>query len=145
VFAIRIAEQVLSNTWWPIAVHGNATERDKWEKVLALWFNSTLGIISLIAARVDTRGAWVEIKKPILEEIMVPDPRELSTESKTRLALAYDELSRWVIQPLPSINDDPFHKAIDEALTAALGIKDDLTRLREMLSREPIVSMHLPT
>lgn len=145
VFAIRLDQKVLSNTWWPIAVHGNPKERDQWGKILALWFNSTLGIVSLVAARVDTRGAWIEVKKPILEEIMVPDPRELSSAARIQLSHAYDELSETLVEQVPSINTDPFHSAIDKALTTALGLNDDLTRLREMLSREPIVSMHLPT
>lgn len=69
--AIRISEKVLSNTWWPVACDAGM------DKSLALWLNSTLGLLSLIASRVDTEGAWVELKKPILQELLVIDPREL--------------------------------------------------------------------
>src|SRR2546430_12990399 len=68
--AIRTSEKVLSNTWWPIATDYGGTL----DKILALWFNSSLGLLSLIASRVDTRGAWIDLKKPILEELAVDDP-----------------------------------------------------------------------
>ncbi len=88
VFAVKFADRVLSNTWWPVAVHADDAQKDVWEKVLALWFNSTLGIISLIAARVDTRGAWVELKKPIMEDIAVPDLRKLGKKVLRELTSA---------------------------------------------------------
>jgi hypothetical protein len=135
---------VLSNAWWPIAVHAEGSAQETWEKILALWFNSTLGIISLIAARVDTRGAWVELKKPIMEEIAVPDPRKLHKKVQDRLCRAYDEVSKLEVKALPSIDSDPVHKSIDAALASAFEIGDDLARLRDMLAREPIVSMRLP-
>jgi hypothetical protein len=141
---VRLDERVLSNTWWPIATHAEGSTQETWDKILALWFNSTLGIISLIAARVDTRGAWVELKKPILEEIAALDPRKMGKKTQAQLCRAYDEVSNLLIQALPSIDTDPVHKQIDAALTSSLGIGDDLTRLRNMLAREPIVSMRLP-
>ena len=145
VFAVKFDERVLSNTWWPVAVHADDARKEIWEKVLALWFNSTLGIISLIAARVDTRGAWVELKKPIMEEIAVPDPRKLDKKVLTQIVSAYDEIAGLQVQALPSIADDPVHIKIDAAVASAFEIGDDFARLREMLAREPIVSMHLPS
>jgi len=144
VLAVKLDERVLSNTWWPVAVHADGAEQGIWEKVLALWFNSTLGIISLIAARVDTRGAWVELKKPIMEEIAVPDPRKLHKKDLAKLVSAYDEIAKLQILALPSVDSDPVHKKIDAALASAFKIDDDFARLRNMLVREPIVSMHLP-
>jgi hypothetical protein len=144
VFAVKLNERVLSNTWWPIAVHAEGSTQDTWEKILALWFNSTAGIISLIAARVDTRGAWVELKKPIMEEIAVPDPRKVHKKAQASLCSVYDEISRLEVESLPSIDSDSVHMKIDAALASAFEIDDDLSRLRTMLAREPIVSMRLP-
>ncbi len=144
VLAVRVDQQVLSNTWWPVATHAEGARREVWEKILSLWFNSTPGVLSLIGARVDTRGAWVELKKPILEEIAVLDPRKLSKKAQVQLCRTYDEVSRLQIQPLPSINTDAVHKTIDAALASTLRIRDNLGRLRDMLAREPIVSMRLP-
>jgi hypothetical protein len=139
VVAIVLNEKVLSNTWWPVATDSSCTD-----KILAIWFNSTLGLLSLISSRVDTEGAWVELKKPILEEIAVLDPRELGKKAQAELCRTYDECSPLQIQALPYIDTDPVHDKIDGALKTALGIGDDLSRLRNMLAREPIVSMRLP-
>ena len=142
---MKFSERVLSNTWWPVAVHAEGSELEAWEKILSLWFNSTLVIMSLIAARVDTRGAWVELKKPILEEMGVLNPKELKKQQRTQLCGVYDEVSKLQVQPLPKIDSDGVHSRIDAVLTTTLGVSDDLARLRKMLAREPIVSMHLPS
>jgi len=141
---VRVDQKVLSNTWWPVATHAEGTDQEIWEKVLSLWFNSTPGILSLIGARVDTRGPWIELKKPILEEIAVLDPRELSKKAQGQLCRAYDEVSKLQIQPLACVATDAVHKRIDAALAKTFEIDDDLARLRDMLAREPIVSMRLP-
>ena len=104
------------------------------DKLLALWLNSTLGLLSLIAARVDTEGAWVELKKPTLEELTVLDPTNLGSKTENLLCAAYDELSTLQVQPLPAIDADPVHARIDTAITGAFGIKDDLGRLRSLLA-----------
>jgi hypothetical protein len=135
--AIRTSEKVLSNTWWPVAT-------DALDKVLALWFNCSLGLLSLIAARVDTRGAWIDLKKPILEELPVLDASKLSKDSHRKLSEAYDELAKLEIQALPQIVDDVVRARIDKAVADALGLKDDLSLLRMLLGAEPIISMHLP-
>jgi len=61
-----------------------------------------------------------------------------------RLSSAYDEIAKLEIRALPSIGNDSVHQKIDAALASAFEIGDDLARLREMLAREPIVSLHLP-
>jgi hypothetical protein len=139
LLAIRVSEKVLSNTWWPVAVDARV------DKILALWFNSSLGIMSLIASRVDTEGAWVELKKPILQEMPVIDPRELSANAKKKLTDAYDELCKMELQPLPSIAEDEVRGKIDKAVAGALGIRDDLSMLRKLLGQEPVISMSLPS
>jgi hypothetical protein len=55
---------------------------------VTLWLNSTLGIFSLVAARVDTEGAWIEMKKPILKSIMVLDPHAMKSEQRAKLVSA---------------------------------------------------------
>jgi hypothetical protein len=137
--AVRSSEKVLSNTWWPVVADAGM------DKILALWLNSSLGVLSLIAARVDTEGAWVELKKPILEELLVIDPRELSADTKKKLVAAYDELAKAEIQALPHIAKDEVRGKIDKAVADALGIHDDLSMLRKLLGNEPIISMSLPS
>lgn len=139
--AIRTSEKVLSNTWWPVATDEADPTVDK---ILALWFNSSLGLLSLLASRVDTRGAWIDLKKPTLEELSVLDPKKLSKLAQGQLIQAYDELCKLEIQALPQIATDAVRSKIDNAIAIALDLKDDLSILRKLLGSEPIISMRLP-
>jgi hypothetical protein len=139
--AIRTSEKVLSNTWWPVATDGGDKMLDK---ILTLWLNSSPGLLSLIASRVDTRGAWIDLKKPILEDLPVIDPRKLTEETRAALCSAYDWLCEQEIQALPQMAEDIVRTKIDFAIAKALKLKDDLSLLRKLLATEPIISMSLP-
>jgi hypothetical protein len=136
--AVRVERYVLSNTWWPVRLDVEGISTDETEKVLALWLNSTLGILSIVAARVDTEGAWVDIKKPILESLMVLDPRRVSAQRRSQLARSFDALSREPLEPLTELAADKTRIEIDNAIMQSLGLRDDLTALRELLTAEPI-------
>ena len=140
VVSIRIAQKVLSNTWWPFSVSDNLPiPSENVERILVLWLNSTFGIISLIAARVDTEGAWVELKKPILQQLYVLNPMALTKGQRGILIDAYDKLSDRELSQLPRIDNDETRYQIDKAICRSLGIKDDVSVLRRMLSKEPIL------
>src|SRR5262249_54411908 len=121
--AIRLSTKVLSNTWWPVATYAEGIDSRKLDKVLALWFNSTLGLISIISSRVDTRGAWIELKKPTLEELRVLDPRKLSAAALQALCDVYDEVANEEIAALPSLRSDATRTKIDRAIAQACGTK----------------------
>jgi hypothetical protein len=76
--AVHVTERVLSNVWWPFALHKND---ERAEKALALWLNSTLGMLLLFAHREETRGAWVAFKKPVLEAIPTLDVNGLNAQA----------------------------------------------------------------
>jgi len=140
VVSIRMDEQVLSNTWWTVKVYEtDEIAADDIEKVLTLWLNSTLGVLSLIAARVDTRAAWIELKKPILKETIVLNPVDLKLSQRQKLIQTYDELASQPLSRLPDVNGDNVRRGIDKAIMEALEIDDDLTTLRRMLAEEPIL------
>jgi len=142
--AAMLDENVLSNTWWPVALRDGQRLAGNAEKALALWLNSTLGILLLLAARVETEGAWIKLKKPILEEMGVLNALHLTRRAEQQLCRAYDEVSTDQIQSLPAIGVDPVRARIDTAIADALSLGDSLDRLRKMLAREPIISMRLP-
>ena len=50
IVAMRVDTRVLSNVWWPVKV-----EDESVEKVLALWLNSSLGLLTVLANRTSTR------------------------------------------------------------------------------------------
>jgi hypothetical protein len=141
VVSIRLSENVLSNTWWTLRlfVRSGVSEEDV-QRIVTLWLNSTLGIFSLIAARVDTEGAWIEMKKPILKCIVVLDPFALKPTQRAKLVAAYDTYATQRFNKIPQIAEDVTRRKIDEAVMEALGVSEDLGVLRRMLAEEPLVT-----
>jgi len=135
--AVLLDKPGLSNVWYSTRV-GKASEDE--EKALTLWLNSTLGLVTLIAARVETRGAWVEYKKPVLNPLPVLDIASLSASTLRRLADGYQALSSRELKPFPKIASDVTRAEIDDVITSALGLPE-LSTLREMLGREPVLTL----
>jgi len=137
--AIRTSRKCLSNVWWPVAL-GRGPRPVGREKTLALWLNSTPGLLALLVQRLETRGAWVCFKKPVLAGMPVLDAATLPTERLRRLAMAYDALARQELRPLPEMTADPVRAEIDEAVRKALRLPD-FSVLRTLLGQEPVVSL----
>ena len=70
VVAMWSNTKVLSNVWWPIRLEDISIE-----KALAVWLNSSLGLLTILAQRTSTRGGWVATKKADLEDLPVLDFR----------------------------------------------------------------------
>ena len=132
--AMGIDRPVLSNVWWPIK-----TESRDWEKSLALWMNSSLGILTLLVNRTSTEGSWVALKKADLEKMPVLDVRALTAEQVWRMSGLFDEIAQMEFERLPGMAECPARAALDEGLAAVLELPD-LTGLRELLATEPVVS-----
>jgi len=135
--AVRLERPVLSNVWWPLSIQ----PQDKdWEKVLALWLNSTLGLVILLAHREETQGAWIDFKKPVLSEMPVLDVGALKAEQTRPLVEAYTALSAQTLLPFPEMANDSVRQAVDAAVSQALGLPD-LSTLRKLLGQEPVVCL----
>lgn len=135
--AVRLDAPVLSNVWWPLSLDPQDNDR---EKALALWFNSTLGLLISLAHREETEGAWVGFKKGMLSQMAVLDVGALKADQTKRLVDAYDSLSVQPLLRFPQMATDPVRQAMDEALSAALGLPD-LSILRNLLAQEPVVCL----
>ncbi len=133
---IRLPSAALSNVWWPLAL--NSEDLDD-EKVLALWLNSTLGLILFCMYRVPTEGPWVQFKKPSLNMVPVLNPAGLKPAQKKLLVDAYDRLSLATLRPLTDMATDTTRIAFDTAAQKALGFPA-LDQIRQMLAAEPIIS-----
>ena len=135
--AVRVSRPVLSNTWWTLHFH---TPNEDREKALVVWLNSTLGFLTLLVNRVETRGAWVDFKKPTLKALPVLNVDTLDASALVTLVAAYDANVGADLQALPHMETDATRAALDGALSSALGWPD-LAPLREMLAREPVVCL----
>ena len=133
VVAMRSEENVLSNVWWPIKI-----EDEDIEKSLAVWMNSSLGILTLLAQRTSTRGGWVAMKKTDLRDLPILDPRRLTDPQLKGSSDLFDELEDAEFERLPGMADCPARTALDDGLSEILGLPD-LRGLRVLLASEPVV------
>ena len=134
VVAMRSNSKVLSNVWWPVLVDDPLEE-----KALAIWLNSSLGLLTLLAQRTSTEGGWVAIKKADLEALPVLDVRKLPRSRLVRLADIFDGSAEAEFERLPSMAHCPARKALDDGLSEVLCLPD-LTTLRNLIASEPVVS-----
>ncbi len=135
--AVLLSRDVLSNVWWTISLLEPA-RREGAAEALALWFNSTLGLITLIGQRSETAGAWCKFKKPVLGRMPVFDVSALDQSQLGVLARAYRELSDRPLLTLPEITLDEVRAQIDSVFQDVLDLPD-LSPLRESLSWEPVI------
>jgi hypothetical protein len=143
--AVLLEKPVLSNVWYSTQLNRpgrlSTSRREKELKALVLWLNSTLGLITLIAARVETEGAWVEYKKPALGPLTILDVGTLSPNQLDSLAGGYQKVSSRELQPFPNIAADSTRAEIDHIVANSLGMPD-ASIFRELLAEEPLLSPH---
>ena len=134
VAAILSSEMVLSNVWWSVR-----TENRCWDKVLTVWLNSSLGLLTFLSIRNTTEGGWVAMKKADLQELPVLDLRLLSQEQIQGLSDVFDRLSDAEFERLPGMSDCAARRALDDGLSDIMGLPR-LDGLRALLATEPVVS-----
>jgi hypothetical protein len=140
VVCVQLGRRALSNMWWPLTfTHGTADERRESEQILALWLNSTLGLIMLMAARVDTEGPWIQLKKPILSALQVLDAARLTERQRAQLVRLYNYVKDGELGRIPEIADDAVRAQIDAGLMHALGIDANLREVRDLVASEPLL------
>ena len=124
----------MSNVWWPIRVEDVSTE-----KALTLWFNSSLGLLTILAQRTSTEGGWVAMKKADLDVLPVLDLRAIAPEQLQALSDLFDEMAEAEFERLPGMAHCPARQSLDDGLSEILGLPN-LGTLRLLLASEPVVS-----
>jgi hypothetical protein len=134
---VRLPEPALSNVWWPLRLK---KEDEQAEKVIALWLNSTLGLLTSIAHRIPTEGAWVQFKKPTIEALPVLDVSALSRDQIGQLAGVYDTIVTNEFDTIINMANDPVRSDIDHSFSQILSLPP-LNELRAELANEPIIKL----
>ena len=137
LLAVRISETVLANMWWTFAFNKPSVKKSK---ALVMWFNSSPGMLVTLACRLETQGAWIAFKKPVLAGLPVLDIDGLDKKTLKALADGFDDLLKADLLPFPQMATDPIRKQIDQVVAKALGLPN-LSPIRTVLSREPFVCL----
>ena len=136
IVAMRSEVNVLSNVWWPVRVNDESIE-----KTLAVWLNSSLGLLTILAQRTSTRGGWVALKKADLQPLPVLDARRLSPAQRQNLSHLFDQIADAEFERLPAMHHDPARRALDDGLAQILHLPN-LGTLRHLLATDPPISNH---
>lgn len=142
LICVRLDSKALSDVWWPLSLRSEGDRTDEIEKAAVVWFNSTIGLLLLLAFREETRGAWIQFKKPVLQRMPVLDFSKISARIRKKLVSAFDNLSRDTLLPFPNMDCDLIRATLDDAVASALDLSD-FSILRELLAREPIVCLSM--
>jgi hypothetical protein len=62
------------------------------EKLFTLWFNSTMGLIELIAKAAITCGTWIKLEQFTTEQLTISDPAKLTEKQWHRIETLWDDV-----------------------------------------------------
>lgn len=123
---------------WEIKVN-DATQN----RLLCLWFNSTLFLFQVLTERKETRGGWIWLDNYVLGEFMMPNFSRLSKNEVEILLKAFDNYGGT---SMPSLlkqlrENHPARNEIDRAFLQLLGmnvkeIDPFLSELYRVIARE---------
>jgi len=141
VLATYLDEDVLSNVWWPINVEDDVA------KILAVWLNSTFGLLLFLSIAEVTQGPWVDFKKDYLQKMPVLDVNGIGRKTRSSLLGIYEKdigrkkLRESELKALPSEFANPaVRREIDEETCNILGLDLKLYVLYKLLSKEPMLT-----
>ena len=135
VLAVHCDLPTLGSRWVPFtALHGDPKA---WSKATAVWLNSSLGILTVIAGATHHVGGRPKISLDAMRAMRAPVLDPGATQS---LAAVFDDLSGHDLQRIADSRDDPTRQALDAAVAEMLGVDAEIvTRVREALAAEPSV------
>jgi len=108
---------------------------DRVKKVLAVYFNSIIVLLQLIAFVAETRGAWVTLHGgQVWSHIHVPDLENLENEKIKEASQLFTKISKLNVKPLFERikKQDKVQKSIDMVALDLVGLGDWKNRLDEL-------------
>ncbi|MCX8192395.1 MAG: hypothetical protein N3G77_01125 [Nitrososphaeria archaeon] len=134
VIALYSNEPVLSNIFY--AVKLKKKHEPKTLKALALWLNTTWGLLTVLANRSETRGRWIRLKMTHWRIQPVLDVASLDDNVLERLSGVFNRFCRRELRRLPYQfdieNPDPMRRELDVSFLNALGLEPDEKSLNEL-------------
>ena len=139
--SVRLNQKMLGSLWIPCKPSSNRIDEESMEKTLCSYFNSSIGILSILGDRTNKKPTYPQMSMNDLRRIPVPDFDALGEARVSQLAAAYDALCDFTLLPLPQIMQDETRAALDRIVTKALGIDPEIVAsIRRELAREPSIT-----
>lgn len=135
VVTTMLDERTVGSIWTPCRPRDDETAA-----AICAWFNSTPGILSMLAERDNRKPVYPQFSIDALRSVRVPDFPALP-EARDALAAAYEKLKDQQLRPLPEIDRDPVRMRLDDIVAGALGYEREwVARIRKALSEEPSIT-----
>ena len=133
-FAVRTDDRMIGSAWHTFTPKRH--EPVKWSKAMAVYMNSTVGILGLLGSRTFKSLAYPRWGVGDVRDVPVPD---FGGKSLAELASVYDGLAD---SDLGLLSDPSSTRCqIDSAVGGVLGLSADLvSHARIELSKEPMVT-----
>ena len=139
VAAVWLEQPAVGSLWIPCRLAN--FDEESTEKALAVYFNSSIGLLALLGGRSNKVLSRPEFSMDALRSVPIPNFGKLGRGARDRLAQAYESHSAKTLQPLPQMDSDPTRQALDEAVTQAIGVDANIAaEIRRALSEEPCVT-----
>ena len=136
VTAVCSPDETVGTSWYNVRPRaGGAAVRLRWSKAMAVFLNSTPGIVAVLGMRIPTILSRPRFSSAGAKGMQVP---HLSDGQAGALAGAY---KRYADKPIGRFAepDDPVRRGIDEAVSSTMGIPGvTVARMRRELAREPM-------
>ena len=136
VTAVCSPDETVGTSWYSVRHRAvGAADRLRWSRAMAVFLNSTPGIVAVLGMRIPTVLSRPRFSVADAKDMRVP---RLSGGQIRALAAAY---RRYAARPIGRFAepDDPVRNGIDGAVSSALGIPGEaVARMRLELAREPM-------
>ena len=136
IIAMCSTQPVLSNIFYALRLRaGQDTEK---LKALCLWLNTTWGILTILANRLETRGRWISLKMAHWRLQPILDVTRLDKEKIKKLAAVFDRYCNKELRRLPEQfnpnNIDPIREGIDRGFLEAMKAEFNDKELNDLYS-----------
>ena len=136
VTAVCSPDETVGNSWYNVRPRaGGAVDRLRWSRAMAVFLNSTPGIVAVLGMRIPTVLSRPRFSNADAKAMPVP---RLSVGQARALAGAY---KKYASAPIGRFSepDDPVRRGIDSVVSSALGMPGGATAcMRRELAREPM-------
>lgn len=140
-FSVRLSSPVVSSQWVPCRFSISEPDTDSLEKACCVFLNSSVGVLTLLGDRTNTIPSYPQFSLDDLRSILIPDFTAVGADATVRLAKAYDIHGGKTLLPLPRMEECPVRLALDDAVTEALGLDEEMVAtIRRSLAAEPSVT-----
>ena len=139
--SVLVDTPCLGSAWVPCRVKRTKSQPEQLEMALCAYLNSSVGILAALGERSNRKPTYPRFSLDDLRNLPVPDFAAIGANAAAQLAAAYDAHASNILLPLPQMDADPTRRALDAAVTAALGLDGEETAtIRRHLAAEPSVT-----